>query len=70
MFIDLEAVLSVVDVDALGVVEGAPYVHWCYVTAEMSEAIGRPVGAPCCDSPADSRAKVETILVTRVTGRP
>ena len=68
--IDLEAVLSVVDVDALGVVEGAPYVHWCYVTAEMSEAIGRPAGAPCCDSPAYSRAKVETILVTWVTGRP
>jgi hypothetical protein len=68
--IGLEAVLSLVDVDTLGVVDAAPYVHWCYVTAEMAEASGCPVGAPCCSSPAASRAKVEAILVTWATGRP
>ena len=68
--IDLEAVLSLVDVDTLGVVDAAPYVHWCYVTAEMAEASGCPVGAPCCSSPAASRAKVEAILVAWATGRP
>ena len=59
---DLEAMLSVVDVDGLQAYyarkrQDVPptFIHWCAVTSEMVAAgDARPVGSPCCSTPQES----------------
>ena len=70
LLVDLEKILEVIDVDALGDDE-APWVHWCYVTEEMSTTTlpRHRVGSACCDGAEESVRKVQEAILNWVTGR-
>ena len=70
LLVDLEKILEVIDVDALGDDE-APWVHWCYVAEEMSTTTlpTHRVGAACCDGAEESVRKVQEAILNWVTGR-